>query len=179
VTREEARGLIGRTVLYSPGNGEPEEVVITYVSLVLVDISWPDREQHKTVLAGQLMPFPAEGKAKGDQAAVCQASLNEVAAELCMVALKDPKQAEAALNALRDLDWAAGFEFEGAPPSPPGASRLFHIGNAVRHLESLRVWRAWDRKRAELEAQRLGRSAPKKQRRYCDGRVRAHPRLSM
>jgi hypothetical protein len=151
---------MGRAVLYSPGDGEPEEVVITDVGSFLGYVSWREREQHKAVTAGHLMPFPVEGPAKGDPAAACQADLNEIAAELCGVALKDPKQTRAALSALRELNWAAGFEFAGASPSPLGASREFHLGNAVRHLHSLKVWRAWDWKRAEMETQRLGRTVP-------------------
>lgn len=67
------------------------------------------------------MPVPAEGPAKGDPAAVCQASLNEIAAALFKIAPGDPKQVRAALAALRELNWAAGLDFVGAPPSPAGA----------------------------------------------------------
>lgn len=151
---------MGRAVLYSPGDSEPETVVITDVDSFLVYVSWRDRDQHKAVTAGHLMPFPAEGPAKGDPAAVCQASLNEIAAALFKIAPGNPEQARAALAALRELNWAAGLEFEGVPPSPAGASREYHLGIAVLHFGELEVRRAWDRKRAAIEAQRLGRAVP-------------------
>jgi hypothetical protein len=158
MTVEEARRLMGRAVLYSSGLDEPEKVIITSVASFTVFVSWCDRDQHKAVTPGQLMPFPED--AEGDLAAACQASLNEVAAALFRAAPGDPRQSKAALDALRELNWAARFEFEGTPPSPSGASREYHLGRAVQHLHSLKVWRAWDRRRAEMQAQRLERTMP-------------------
>jgi hypothetical protein len=49
MTREEVRELAGRTVLYGGPGREPEEVVITRVSLVLVEVSWPGLRRYKSV----------------------------------------------------------------------------------------------------------------------------------
>lgn len=51
MTVEEARRLMGRAVLYSPGDGEPETVDITDVDSFLVYVSWRDRDQHKAVMS--------------------------------------------------------------------------------------------------------------------------------
>ena len=157
MTKEEARSLIGRTVLYTSGyGGEPEKVVITDVGVCLVGISWPDSGQRHFAVAGELMLLPEEG---GDPLMAVQACLNNLAAAPIRTTL-DSKQAEAALGALRELNWAAGLDFEGVPPAPSGASREYHAGRAVYHAWSLEVARTFKKNEAAREADLLARIGP-------------------
>lgn len=148
MTKEEARSLVGRAVLYSSGFGEPEKVVITAMGLLLVEISWPDSERRMPVLSNELMPLPGEG---ADPLEVIQGRFNEFAAAAIKVARWDSKQTEEMLGALRELNWAAGLDFEGVAPAPPGASREYHAGMAVRHAGSLEIARAWEKSRAAIQ----------------------------
>ncbi len=68
-------------MLYGAPGREPEEVVITRVSLVVVEVSWPGLRRYKSVWPEELMPLPeGEARAEVDLAAASQASLNEFAA---------------------------------------------------------------------------------------------------
>jgi hypothetical protein len=150
MTLLEACELAGRTVLHTSG-GEPGEVVITGVDggLVLVRRPGaPDSSADLAVLPGDLAPVP-DG---ADPVAASQASLNEFAATVIRAARWDAVQAEAALSALREHNWAAGFDFEGVGPAPTGSTREHHAAMAASHVRSLQVARAWERRRAELEA---------------------------
>jgi hypothetical protein len=135
MTKEEARSLVGCAVLYSSGCGEPEKVIITEVTTITVGISWPDSERRTRVLACSLMLLPGEG---ADPLAAIQAHLNDFAAAVIRASRVDSRQAEAVLSALRELNWAAGLDFEGVSPAPPGASREYHAGMAVYHAGALR-----------------------------------------
>jgi hypothetical protein len=95
-----------------------------------------------------------EARAEVDLAAASQASLNKFAAVVIRASRWDPGQAEDALSALREHNWAAGFDFEG---EPAGSSREHHAGMAVRHVRSLEIARAWEKSRAGLEARFPGR----------------------
>ena len=150
MTKEEARSLVG-AVLYSSGFREPEKVVITVATPITVGISWPDCEQRMRVLPGCLMPLPGEG---ANPLTAIQGRLNDFAAAVIRVAWRDPEQARTALSALRELNWAAGLDFEGVPPAPSGASREYHAGMAGCHA---RV--AGDRPRLE-KAEPQSRRAP-------------------
>lgn len=142
MTKEEARSLVGRAVLYSSGFSEPEKVVITEATEITVEISWPDSERRARVLSGYLMPLPGEG---ADPLAAIQARLNDFAAAAIRATRGNSGQADTVLSALRELNWAAGLDFEGASPDPPGASREYHAGMAVRHAGSLEIARAWEK----------------------------------
>jgi hypothetical protein len=83
MTKEEARSLVGRAVLYSSGFEEPEKVVITEATPITVEISWPDSEQRMRVLPGCLMPLPGEG---ADPLAAIQGRLNDFAAAVIRAA---------------------------------------------------------------------------------------------
>jgi hypothetical protein len=158
MTNEEARSLVGRAVLYSSGFSEPEKVVITEATgIITVEISWPDSERRSRVLPGCLMPPPGED---ADPLAAIQARLNDFAAAVIRATRGDSEQAKAALSALRELNWAAGLDFEGAPPTPPGASREYHAGMAVRHDSSLEIARAWEKSRAAIQASYLRHGVP-------------------
>jgi hypothetical protein len=149
MTREEARNLAGRAVLYSSGFSEPEKVVITEVGTIILKISWPDSERCKSVLPRDLMPLPGEG---ADPLAAIQAGLNDFAAAAIRATQGNSEQAQMVLSALRELNWAAGRDFEGVPPTPPAASREYHAGMAVRHAGSLEIARAWEKSQAEIQA---------------------------
>ena len=115
MTKEEARSLIGRTVLYTSAyGGEPEKVVITGVGVCLVGISWPDSGRRHFAVSGELMSLPEEGS---DPLIAVQACLNNFAAAPIRTTLNS-EQTEAVLSALRELNWAAGLDFEGVPPAP-------------------------------------------------------------
>jgi hypothetical protein len=92
-----------------------------------------------------------------DPVAPSQARINEFAAAVIRTAPWDPRQAQAALKALCELNWAAGFDFEGVPPGPPGASREYHAGMAARHLWGLEVSLAWEKRWAEIQAETRAR----------------------
>lgn len=128
-------------MLYSSGFREPEKVVITKATPITVEISWPDSEQRMRVLPGCLMPLPGEG---ADPLAAIQGRLNDFAAAVIRAARGDSEQAQTALSALRELNWAAGLDFEGVPPAP-GASREYHVGMAGCHAGSLEIARAWEK----------------------------------
>ena len=157
MTKEEARSLVGGTVLYSSGFREPEKVVITEATPITVEISWPDSEQRRRVLPGCLIPLPGEG---ADPLAAIQGRLNDFVAAVIRAARGDSEQAQAALSALRELNWAAGLDFEGVPPAPPGASREYHAGMAGCHAGSLEIARAWEKSRAAIQASSLRHSVP-------------------
>ena len=78
MTKEEARSLVGRTVLLQLRSSRAEHVVIENAAEFIVAISWPGSERRDVVTAGDLlMPLPGEG---ADPVAVTQAALNDFAA---------------------------------------------------------------------------------------------------
>lgn len=161
MTLDEARQLVGRTVvLRALGGRPPEEVVITGVTGSFAYVCRRDRKQHGVVLADELTPL-AEGETRPELnlVAASQASVNEFSAAMIRAAsADDPEQAASAIGALRELNWAAGFDFEGAlpPPAPPGE----HARQAVSKARALEM--AWDadKLRARTHASELERAAP-------------------
>jgi len=151
VTINEARDLIGHTVLWDM-DGELLDVRIVGVSeaaLVLVqgtgDNLLGETARPRFVRAGELSHVPYL-----TLLATTQAQFNEFAFSVLVNTRWDFDQTDDALDALRNLNWAAGFDFEGqSPPATRPAERFAR--DAV--LAARRLWRGLDQEAATARAQ--------------------------
>lgn len=109
---------------------------------------------------GTLEPLPAgETRPRIDIVASSQAVLNEFVFDAVAAAGWDRRQTEAALSALCELNWAAGFSFEGDYPRA-GSPRGEHAAKAVSHVRNLEVWRAFEVSQASMDASLPGERPP-------------------
>jgi hypothetical protein len=141
VTADEARELIGSTVLWD-GKGQVCAVKIAHVGVRAVFIQSRD---------GRPLPGKAGAATNVDPDELrvippstltsTQAALNELAADAFFDVrrLTDP-QVELASEALRNLNWAAGFDFDGAVP-PSGECERERCAEAAISLAD----QLWDR----------------------------------
>jgi hypothetical protein len=81
-----------------------------------------------------------------------QASLNELVAAMIRAGPGDSRWTAAALSALREHNWAAGFPFEGAHPAP-GLSREYHAKLAAAETRFLEIARDLASSHAKLRAE--------------------------
>jgi hypothetical protein len=120
MTMQEAVELAGCTVLC---DGE-EVVIVRRFSGTRVEVASPRFDRYRKVEPGDLEPLPeGKGRPRIDMVASSQAVLNEFVADAVVAAGWDRRQAESALSALCELNWAAGFGFEGDYPHDRVAAR--------------------------------------------------------
>jgi hypothetical protein len=103
------------------------------------------------------MPLSGEG---ADPLAAIQGRLNDFAAAVIRAARGDPEQARTALSALRELNWAAGLDFEGVPPR--AAWGIARVSRRDGGLPRPGRWRspALGKSRAAIQASSLRHSVP-------------------
>jgi hypothetical protein len=152
MTMREAVELAGCTVLC----GGEEVVIVRRFNDTWVEVASPRFDRYRKVEPGKLEPLPAgEARPRIDMVASSQAVLNEFVSDAVITAGWDRMQTEAALSALCELNWAAGFGFEGDYPrngSPCGE----HAEKAVSHVRKLEIWRASELSQAKREASSPG-----------------------
>jgi hypothetical protein len=152
MTMQEAVELAGCTVLC---DGE-EVVIVRRFSGTRVEVASPRFDRYRKVEPGDLEPLPeGEARPRIDMVASSQAVLNEFVADAVVAAGWDRRQAESALSALCELNWAAGFGFEG--DYPRGGE---HAAKAVFHVRTLETWRAYELAGARREASLPGERPP-------------------
>lgn len=146
---DEARGLVGEAVFWEK-DGEVLQVRIFGVTKNMVSIQgtgWNttgDTAEPRLVDLGELSPVPYR-----DLLPSTQAELNEFAFGVLVDTHWDFGQTDAALEALRNMNWAAGNTFDGQPP-PAGHAEDF-AKEAV--LAAWRLWQAADPSNAMARAQ--------------------------
>jgi hypothetical protein len=155
MTMQEAVDFAGCTVLC----GGEEVVIVRRFNDIWVEVASPGFDLYRKVSPGELEPLPAgEARPRIDIVAAYRAVLNEFAFDAVAAAGWGYRQTEAALSALCEFNWAAGFGFEGDYPRK--GSHAEHAAKAVSEVRSLQILRAFELSQASTEASLPGERPP-------------------